>query len=267
MLIGEILQKYIKLGLDFRSAQNLVAEEIILNKIASSPLAEQVTLKGGMVMFNLTKSNRRVTQDIDFDLIRYSIDDTSIKLFVEKLNTSNDGISASIQGEIEPLHQENYHGVRVHISLEDTKKEQLDIKLDIGAHTYLDIKQEKILFTFEGNEKSISLKVNPCEQIFAEKSISLAKLGPISKRYKDIYDMYYLIENDLLSISEVKRILGQFFEFSKKPPHDINEFYNSIEGTLTNRDFADEAREPGSKWLDVDYEIAKDKIMWFIAKL
>jgi predicted nucleotidyltransferase component of viral defense system len=267
MLVGDILQKYIELGFDFGSAQNLAAEEIILNKIASSPLAEQVTLKGGMVMFNLTKSNRRVTQDIDFDLIRFSIDDTSIKIFVEKLNSNNDGIFASIQGDIEPLHQENYHGVRVHILLKDTKKGQLNIKLDIGVHTYLTIKQEKILFAFEGNENSISLKVNPCEQIFVEKSISLAKLGPISKRYKDIYDIYYLIENNLLNISRVKRILGLFFEFSKKPPHDINEFYNSIEDALDNKAFAEEAKKPASKWLDVDYEIAKDKIMWFIAKL
>lgn len=84
MSISELVSKYTSLGHNYRDAQNLAAEEIILNKIASSPLAENITLKGGIVMFNMTKSNRRVTQDIDFDLIRYSIDNESIMTFVEK---------------------------------------------------------------------------------------------------------------------------------------------------------------------------------------
>ena len=74
MLIKQLVNKYMQQGHNFRNAQNLAAEEIVLNKIAASPLSENVTLKGGIVMFNLTKSDRRVTQDIDFDLIRYSID-------------------------------------------------------------------------------------------------------------------------------------------------------------------------------------------------
>lgn len=176
MLIKELINKYMTLGYNYRNAQNLAAEEIVLNKIASSSLSEHVTLKGGIVMFNLTKSNRRVTQDIDFDLIRYSIDETSIKLFVEKLNSINDGISASIFGNIENLHQEDYQGVRVHILLKDSSG-KLNIKLDIGVHTYTAIEQETIVFSFESGNKSVSIKVNPCEQIFSEKLLSLARLG------------------------------------------------------------------------------------------
>lgn len=67
MLIEEIINKYRKQGHSSRNANNLAAEEIILTKIASSELCENITLKGGIVMFNLTKNNRRVTQYIDFD--------------------------------------------------------------------------------------------------------------------------------------------------------------------------------------------------------
>lgn len=79
MLINEMLEKRIAEGMSLGDARNVVAEEILLKKIASSELAEHVALKGGIVMYNLTKNERRVTKDLDFDLIRYSID------FVNKL--------------------------------------------------------------------------------------------------------------------------------------------------------------------------------------
>ena len=42
------------------------------------------------------------------------------------------------------------------------------------------------------NETGVSLLKNSNEQAFAEKLRSLLKFGPGSRRYKDIYDMYYL---------------------------------------------------------------------------
>lgn len=84
MLIKKLISKYEELGYSIANCRNLAAEEIIISKIAKSPLAEHVTLKGGIIMFNLTKSSRRVTQDIDFDLIHYSIDEESIRLFFKK---------------------------------------------------------------------------------------------------------------------------------------------------------------------------------------
>lgn len=267
MFIKEIVNGYIAQGHNYRNAQNLAAEEIVLSKIASSPLSEHVTLKGGIVMFNLTKSDRRVTQDIDFDLIRYSISEESIRLFVEKMNTADDGITASVSGNIEQLHQEEYQGVRVHLLLKDSKQSVLRIKLDIGVHTYSAIEQEKILFTFGNDGKFVSIKVNPCEQVFAEKLLSLARLGPISMRYKDIYDLYYLISNNLVEISKVRNILSLFFEYSKWKPNDFFELVNSITDTLEDKAFAEEAKEPASKWLDVDYDVLKKKIVDFISSL
>lgn len=267
MLIKEIVDKYVKIGHFFKNAQNLAAEEITLNKIASSSLAEHVTLKGGIVMFNLTKNYRRVTQDIDFDFIRYSINEVSIKSFVNKLNSIKDGISVFIDDKIEPLHQEDYQGVRVHLILQDVKSHKLKIKLDIGIHTYSAIEQERIIFTFVNSDKAISMKVNPPEQIFIEKLISLARLGPISTRYKDIYDLYYLINNQLLDIKKVKNFLELFFSSSKRKPNDINELVNSIIDTFDNQNFAKEASEPTFKWIDVDYEAVKLKIISFISKI
>ena len=267
MLIKEIVNKYIGFGHNYRNAQNLAAEEILLTKIASSPLSDHVTLKGGIVMFNLTKSDRRVTQDIDFDLIRYSIEDESIRWFVEKLDSINDDISASIVGDIEKLHQEDYQGVRINLLLQDKEKNKLMIKLDIGVHTYSAIEQERIVFSFENGNKNIQMKVNPCEQIFSEKLLSLARLGLLSTRYKDIYDLYYLIVNKLVEVSKVRDILNLFFASSNRKPNDINELTNSIIDTLDDKGFSKEARRPASKWIDVDYEVVKETIISFITRI
>lgn len=90
MLITELINKYQVNGFSFKDAQNLAAEEIILKKIGNSSLADNITLKGGILMYRLTRNERRVTKDIDFDFIRYSIDEVSIQSFIQKLNSFND---------------------------------------------------------------------------------------------------------------------------------------------------------------------------------
>ena len=267
MFINELVNKYTSSGHSYRVAQNLAAEEIVLNKIASSPLADRVTLKGGIVMYNLTKNSRRATQDIDFDFIKYSIDEESIKLFIEKMNLINDGIVASINGSVEQLHQEDYQGVRVHLLLTDNEDTKLRLKLDIGVHTYSKIEQEKLLFSFGNKGKTISLKVNPCEQIFAEKLLSLGRFGPVSTRYKDLYDLYYLIAAGSLNSEKIKDYLNQFLSASKKQPNNISDLVDVVVETLNDKNYAKEASQPASKWLDVDYEFLKKTIISYIVKL
>ena len=267
MTIKELVDKNLANGYAYRDAQNLAAEEIILNKIASSELVEHVTFKGGIVMYNLSKNNRHVTQDIDFDLIRYSIDKQSIGLFIEKMNSLDDGFKVLINGEIDDLNQEDYKGVRVNVIIKDDYNGRLKLKLDIGVHTYFAIEQNSVIFNFESSSQSVIIKVNPPEQIFAEKLISLARLGAISTRYKDLYDFYYLITNCKISSKKVGDILDLFFRNSKKKPNDIFELQNSIETALSNSTFIDEASRPASKWIDVDFDVVKMTILDFIYKL
>lgn len=267
MIITEILNKFIELGYSYKNSQNLAAEEIIINKIANSPFCENITLKGGIVMYNLTNNNRRVTQDIDFDLIRYSIENESLILFVKSLNDCNDGISAFIDGKIERLHQEDYQGSRVRLILKDKNDNTLKIKLDIGVHKYLSIKQERILFALESYGSNVSMMVNSCEQIFVEKLLSLARLGPISKRYKDLYDMYYLLERKALDKNRVIEYLNVFFTYSKRKPNSLSELINSIVKTLNDNVFKKEASRPASNWLEVDYQQVKDEIINYISNL
>ena len=196
MLINKMLKECVSKNISLPDARNIVAEEIILRKIASSDLVDHITLKGGIVMYNLSKNDRRVTRDIDFDLIRFSIDEQSLMLFVQKMNSVNDGFRISIIGKPEELNQEDYKGVRIHLVIKDDNNESLQLKLDIGVHTYLAIEQNTMVYSFSALKECVSLKVNSPEQIVAEKLISLGRLGLASTRHKDLFDIYYLLLNN-----------------------------------------------------------------------
>lgn len=55
MKIKEIVERNIKNNMTARQAEYYAAQEIILMSIAHSKFKDKVLLKGGAVMFNLTK--------------------------------------------------------------------------------------------------------------------------------------------------------------------------------------------------------------------
>ena len=143
-------------------------------------------------MYNLSKSDRRVTKDIDFDFIKYSIDKESVYFFIDKMNSLHDGLEVSIVGAIEDLNQEDYQGVRVNTIIKDKFNNKLSLKLDIGVHSYPAIEQDIMIFNFDLGNNGVSISANPPEQIFAEKLRALVRFGTFSGRVKDIFDLCYL---------------------------------------------------------------------------
>ena len=119
MNLGELVNLYIKEGYEQADAIAKVSQDIILLKISKSSLNKNVTIKGGVVMHSISKDKRRATRDMDFDFIKYSLGDDSIKEFIKKLDDVKDGVSISINGNIEELHHQDYDGKRVYITLTD----------------------------------------------------------------------------------------------------------------------------------------------------
>lgn len=259
--IEKMVADKIASGMTINQAESSVCQEIILNKISNSPLADNVLVKGGVVMFNLTKNIRRSTEDLDFDLLRYDISEQSIKLFIKNLNKSNPSCRVSIN-DIKELNQDDYKGKRVYTTIEDTTR-KIKFKLDIGVHTLLAIEQNQLCFSFNDNE-DVFLRVNPPEQIFAEKAYSLAKHGPLTTRFKDIFDMYYLIINDKLN----KPIVKKCFELlSIKGVYDIysiEDICERVSETLEDGQFLNLLQSSKDKWLDDDISLVVKTIIDFI---
>ena len=99
---------YLNNGYTLANASAKICQDIILNKISKSKMNKNITIKGGVVMYGLSKDKRRATRDLDLDFIRYSLEDESIKLFIDKLNLVDDGINILIDGDIEKLHHQDY---------------------------------------------------------------------------------------------------------------------------------------------------------------
>ena len=83
MNLIDIRNRFIAEGYDFLDASSKVCQEIILNKIAKSPLSNNVTIKGGVVIQGISTNTRRATRDLDFDLIRYPLEDGALQGFID----------------------------------------------------------------------------------------------------------------------------------------------------------------------------------------
>lgn len=257
--IETLVAEKIALGMTINQAESSVCQQIILNKISKSPLADNVLLKGGVVMFNLTKNIRRSTEDIDFDLIRYDISDTSVREFIRILNKNDSSYRISVSS-IEELNQDDYKGKRVYTTIQDSSR-SIGFKLDIGVHTLLAIEQENLCFSFADD---VFLKVNPPEQIFAEKAYSLAKHGPLTTRFKDVFDMYYLIINKTINRAMVKKcfeLLSIKGLYGIKSLEDICEKLND---TLEDKQFLKLLKSTKDRWLDDDISLIAKTILDFV---
>ena len=188
MNLEELILEYINTGYDYTEASSKVSQDIILFKIFNSNFKNHITIKGGVVMHSISKDIRRATRDLDLDFIKYSLDDDSIKDFIDKLNNVNDNIKIKIKGSIKKLHHQDYDGKRVNVQLSDAFGNSINTKLDIGVHKLFCIEQDEYCFSLDIFNKSANLLINSKEQILTEKLKSLLKLGFRSTRYKDLFD-------------------------------------------------------------------------------
>ena len=230
--IEQMAEHYRDMGYSDRNADARVCQDIVLKAIAKSSLGKNVTIKGGVVMRGITGDMRRATEDIDLDFIRYSIEDDSVRRFIEKLNCL-DGITIEIKDdEIEPLSQQEYNGKRVKVIIRD----------DEGA----------------------SLLINSCEQIFAEKLRSLLRFGPISSRYKDIFDFCYLKDHvDMDRLAECIRTY--IINEPSMRETDMDGVIRRVSMTFNNSNYRAKLKTCGDRnWLQMDVDDAFGTIVDFL---
>lgn len=77
-LIG-LIDELRRNGYSTANAEARVCQDIVLKAIDRSRFSRNVTIKGGVVMRSITGDARRATLDMDFDFIRYSLEENSIK--------------------------------------------------------------------------------------------------------------------------------------------------------------------------------------------
>lgn len=252
MNLNEMMRDYQNDGLNREFASARVCQDIILKAIADGPLNRNVTIKGGVVMRSITNNNRRATRDIDLDFVHYSLSDDSIRSFVSKLNCIP-GIGLVIDGDIEELKHQDYHGKCISIRITDETGTSIKSKIDIGVHKHFEIEQDEYCFDVCMDENGASLLKNTVEQAFTEKLRSLLIFGPNSRRYKDIFDMYYLGEiSDSQKLNAAIKLL--IFDDPGMREADYEGIIRRVSGAFADKRYLERVSGSRQRWLDEPIE-------------
>lgn len=262
MNLEELRKKYLDNGFSLANAGAKICQDIILNKISKSKMKKNVTIKGGVVMYGLSNDKRRATRDLDLDFIKYSLADDSIKAFINILNLVNDGIKVYIDGDIQQLHHQDYKGKRINVILKDENNFSVSAKLDIGVHKNFDIKQDEYCFNLDAINESVTLIINSKEQIICEKLKSLLRFGIRTTRYKDIFDIYYLINNTNINKEELLNIIDTLIiKDNTMRENNIQDIIKNLNITLNNNIFKRNLSDARNNWLGVSAEDVIDNVI------
>ena len=249
MDLREETERIILEGYNEANAQAKLCQDIILKAIYESGMAKNATIKGGVVMRSISGNARRATQDIDIDLIRYSISDESIRAFISKLNCL-EGLDIRIGGPIIELNHQDYKGKRVTITITDEHANSLSLKMDIGVHKDLDIEQDQYSFDIGFQED-----INSPAQMITEKLKSLLRFGTRSTRYRDVFDICYLSER-----ADKKKLLycmeKYIFEDNTLSVNNMTDVTLRLEQVFGSKSFIQSVNRSRRNWLDVSAEKA-----------
>lgn len=261
--LEEMAATYRKEGYSQINSEAKVCQDIILKSIEESNFDRNITVKGGVVMQSITGNIRRATQDMDLDFIRYSLDESSIRKFVQKLNCL-EGISIEITGKIEELSQQEYNGKRILVIFTDDTGHSFLSKIDLGVHKNIEIEQDEYCFDVCMDDEGVSLLINSKEQIFAEKLRSLLKFGPLSTRYKDIFDLCYLTE--YVDMKRLKKCIDTYIlDDPDMRENDMAAICTRIKRTFQNKRYSSNVEHSGkSNWLRIKTSIAFQRITDFL---
>ena len=132
-------------------------------------------------------------------------------------------------------------------------------------HKNFDIKQEEYCFNLEAINESAILIINSKEQIICEKLKSLLRFGIRTTRYKDIFDIYYLINNTCVDKNELLIIINALIINDKTMrENNIQDIVKSLNITLNNNIFKRNLKDTKNNWLDISVdEVVNNVINYF----
>lgn len=243
------------------NARARLCQDIVLEAISKGKLNRHVTIKGGVVMRSLTGDIRRATQDMDIDFIRYSLADDSIRRFIDKINIFDD-FHIELVGAIEPLKHQDYHGKSITIRIYDDDGISIDSKIDLGVHKDLSIQQEEYCFEICMDDDGASLLINSREQMLTEKLRSLLKFGPLSTRFKDIFDICYLVDH--INRQTLDDCIHHYiFSDEGMRENTYHDIIKRLQGTFNDRRYQSRIKTSRKNWLGIQEQSAFRKITSF----
>lgn len=140
--------------------------------------------------------------------------------------------------------------------------------MDIGVHKLFNIEQDNYCFDLDIFKESVNLLINSKEQIFVEKLKSLLKFGITSTRYKDVFDFYYLINNEKLDKNKLLKYIDiLIFEDSFMKENDFKSIITRISLIFKNSRYKSMLNQANNNWLNLPVEVVINNILEFLSSL
>lgn len=134
-------------------------------------------------------------------------------------------------------------------------------------HKDIDIEQDELCFDIM-DSNSVTLLANSKEQICVEKIKSLLVFGITSTRYKDIFDIYYLINKDDFNKQRFLKYLDKLiFRNELIEENNILELQNSLKNILLNKKFKSMINMAKNNWLSLSIDDTVNSILSFVSLL
>ena len=170
--------------------------------------------------------------------------------------------------KITDLKHQDYKGKRIPITISDNYGNELSTKVDVGVHTEFDIAQDEIYFNSCLENEKIKLFANSKEQIFVEKIIPIIKFGLLSTRYKDFYDLYWLIKHGKMNKDEIIKIMeNKIFEPKINDIDSLEKLINNINIILSDENYLKTINSRKNNWLDISSEELKNTIVDYLSTI
>lgn len=170
----------------------------VLRRVAKSKYAENLVLKGGLLIYALTKFESRATVDVDFLLRQQSNELENVESMIKEILTTptgNDFVILEAKGfeKISPLRK--YNGVSTQI-IGRIKQVRVPFDVDIGVGDVIVPKPEKRKITTQlAGFDSPEVYTYSLESTIAEKFDAILQRFELTSRMKDFFDIYYLAHN------------------------------------------------------------------------
>jgi predicted nucleotidyltransferase component of viral defense system len=203
--------------ISFQQCLQLFFQEEFLRKLSMSKYVDNLILKGGLFIYNLTNFESRATIDIDFLLRQLPSSVDEVKGVIEdiiKIDTGNDYIEMTSGSYEEISQQRKYKGVSMQI-IGRIKNVKVPFNVDIGVGDIISPKSLKRKINTQLIDfKTPEISTYSLESTIAEKFDAILQRYELTGRMKDFYDIFYL---------------------SKKFEFDGRELQIAINETLKNR--------------------------------
>lgn len=230
-VLAKLKNKAKAIGISYQQCLQLFFQEEFLRKLALSPYAENLVLKGGLFIYTLTNFESRATIDVDF-LLRNMANDLAhmdrVIAEILAIPTGNDFITFEAK-PLEPISvQRKYHGVSTQI-IGRIKNVRVPFNVDIGVGDVIIPKAEKcaIRTQLEGYAQP-EIFTYSLESTIAEKFDGILQRFELTGRMKDFYDIYYLSRTFYFDGLKLQTAIRETLQ-NRGTAYDKNSFYHIID--------------------------------------